>query len=81
MTNRDLAQDPHLTARGFMVELEHPVVGRRRHAGVGWQMAPSACKVRKPAPLLGADTEDILLNLLGYSPQDVARLREEGVLY
>jgi crotonobetainyl-CoA:carnitine CoA-transferase CaiB-like acyl-CoA transferase len=44
-------------------------------------MTPSECKVRKPAPLLGADTEDILESLLGYSPQEIARLREERVLY
>lgn len=81
MSNQDLAEDPHLMARGFPVELEHPVVGRRRHAGVPWQMSPSACKVRTPAPLLGADTEDLLERLLGYSPQEVARLREERVLY
>lgn len=81
MTNQDLAEEPHLIARGFMAELEHPVVGRRRHAGVPWHMSPSACKVRKPAPLLGADTEDILQSLLGYSAQEVARLREERVLY
>lgn len=81
MSNQDLAEDPHLMARGFPVELEHPVVGRRRHAGVPWQMSPSACRVRKPAPLLGADTEDILQNLLGYAPTEIARLREEKVLY
>ena len=81
MTNQDLAGDSHLSARGFMVELDHPVVGRRRHAGVPWHMSPSECKVRKPAPLLGADTEDILTGLLGYSAQEVARLREERVLY
>ena len=81
MSNQDLAEDPHLMARGFPVELEHPVVGRRRHAGVPWHMSPSECKVRKPAPLLGADTEDILEKLLGYSPQEITRLREEKVLY
>jgi len=64
-----------------MAELEHPVVGRRRHAGVPWRMWPSVCKVRKPAPLLGADTEDILQTLLGYSAREIARLREERVLY
>ncbi len=81
MSNQDLAEDPHLIARGFMVELDHPVVGRRRHAGVPWHMWPSVCKVRKPAPLLGADTEDILHTLLGYSNEQIARLREEKVLY
>ena len=81
MSNQDLAEDPHLVARGFMVELDHPVVGRRRHAGVPWHMAPSECKVQRPAPLLGADTEDILHSLLGYSAAEIARLRQEQVLY
>src|SRR5260370_4526415 len=81
MTNQDLAEDSHLMARGFMVELDHPVVGRRRHAGVPWHMTPSECKVTKPAPLLGADTEDILESLLGYSPHAIAPLRAERVLF
>jgi crotonobetainyl-CoA:carnitine CoA-transferase CaiB-like acyl-CoA transferase len=81
MNNQDLGDDPHLKARGFYVELEHPVVGRQRHAGIPWHMSPSDCRVHKPAPLLGADTEDILASLLGYSPDEIARMREERVLY
>jgi crotonobetainyl-CoA:carnitine CoA-transferase CaiB-like acyl-CoA transferase len=78
--NKDLAHDPHIKQRGFLVELEHPVVGRRIHAGVPWTMSETPCQVRRPAPLLGADTDDVLTTLLGYSADRIADLRRTGVL-
>jgi crotonobetainyl-CoA:carnitine CoA-transferase CaiB-like acyl-CoA transferase len=80
LSNKDLAFDPHLRERGFLVELDHPEVGRRVHAGVPWTMSVTPCKVRKPAPLLGADTEDVLMTLLGYSLDQIRELRDAGVL-
>jgi crotonobetainyl-CoA:carnitine CoA-transferase CaiB-like acyl-CoA transferase len=80
LSNKDLAHDPHLKQRGFLVELEHPAVGRRIHAGVPWTMSETPCQVRRPAPLLGADTDDVLTTLLGYSPDRIADLRRTGVL-
>ena len=47
MSNKDLAEDAHLTERGYLVQLEHPVVGRRIHAGIPWRMSGDA--VRRPA--------------------------------
>jgi crotonobetainyl-CoA:carnitine CoA-transferase CaiB-like acyl-CoA transferase len=80
LSNKDLAHDPHLKQRGFLVELEHPAVGRRIHAGVPWTMSETPCQVRRPAPLLGADTDDILTTLLGYSADRIADLHRTGVL-
>jgi crotonobetainyl-CoA:carnitine CoA-transferase CaiB-like acyl-CoA transferase len=37
--------------------------------------------VRAPAPLLGQDTDQVLGEVLGYSAQEIARLKEEQVLY
>jgi crotonobetainyl-CoA:carnitine CoA-transferase CaiB-like acyl-CoA transferase len=79
-TNRDVAEDPHLNARGYFVDLEHPVVGRRRHTGVPWRMSASDCRVRRPAPCLGADTDQVLREVCGYDEADVARLRAAQVL-
>jgi len=77
---KDLVEDPHMRARGYQVELPHPAVGRRIHAGIGWKMSATPCRVRKAAPMLGEDTDSILSELLGYSAGEIDRLRQEQVL-
>ena len=79
-TNRDLAEDVHLHARGFHVELAHPAVGVRRHLGVPYRMSASDCRVRRPAPCLGADTDAVLHDVCGYSTDEIAALRAADVL-
>jgi crotonobetainyl-CoA:carnitine CoA-transferase CaiB-like acyl-CoA transferase len=80
MSNKDLAEDPHLRERRFLVELEHPEVGRRIHAGIPWRMSGTPCAVRSAAPLRGADTEDVLKTLLGYTRDRVEQLRKAEIL-
>ncbi|MGH7905254.1 MAG: CaiB/BaiF CoA transferase family protein, partial [Candidatus Binataceae bacterium] len=80
MSSADLARDAHLRERGFLVELEHPEVGRRVHAGIPWKMSNSFCEVVRPAPLLGADTDDVLKQLLAYPSSRIEELRGAGVL-
>jgi crotonobetainyl-CoA:carnitine CoA-transferase CaiB-like acyl-CoA transferase len=79
-TNRDIAEDPHLNARGFFTELEHPEVGLRKLLGVPWRMSASDCRVRRPAPCLGADTDAVLREVCGYAEDEIARLRAARVL-
>ena len=81
MSNKDLATSPHLQARGYLVQKEHPEVGKRIHAGIPWQMSGTPCGVRSAAPLRGQDTEEILKGLLGFSEEQIQDLRERRVLY
>jgi crotonobetainyl-CoA:carnitine CoA-transferase CaiB-like acyl-CoA transferase len=37
--------------------------------------------VRSPAPLLGQDTDQVMRDVLGYSAEQIARLKDERVLY
>jgi crotonobetainyl-CoA:carnitine CoA-transferase CaiB-like acyl-CoA transferase len=78
--NQDLAESPHLRARGYFVEHEHPVVGRRLHAGVPWRMSASDSRVRAAAPCLGADTDQVLRDVCDYDDAAIARLRAADVL-
>ncbi len=78
--NKYLAEDPHLRARKYFVELDHPEVGVRQHCGIPWRMSATPCEVRAPAPLLGQHTDEILTGLLGYSAADVETLRKKGAL-
>jgi crotonobetainyl-CoA:carnitine CoA-transferase CaiB-like acyl-CoA transferase len=80
LNNRDVASDAHLRARGFLHERNHPEIGPRTHAGVPWTMSATPCTVRAAAPVLGADTDSILSKLLGYSTEQIAQLRADGVL-
>jgi benzylsuccinate CoA-transferase BbsF subunit len=79
--NKYLAdEDPHLRARDYWVRLEHPEVGLRQHAGVPWKMSRTPTEVRAPAPTIGQHTDEILTSLLGYSADDLTRLRAQGAL-
>jgi benzylsuccinate CoA-transferase BbsF subunit len=80
MSNKDLAEDPHLHARGYLVQLDHPDVGRRVHAGIPWKMSDTPCRVKAPAPLLGADSEAVLTSLLNLTAAELAHLRKVEAL-
>lgn len=80
ITNKELAEDEHLRSRPFFATLEHPEVGVRQHAGVPWHFSDTPCQVRRPAPCLGQDTEDVLQRVLGYSVDEVAALKDNEVL-
>ncbi len=81
MANYMLDGDPHLAARDFWVEKEHPEVGVRRHAGIPWRMSETPCEVWRAAPKLGQDNEYVFGELLGMSGQQIADLVERKVIY
>jgi CoA:oxalate CoA-transferase len=79
-TAREVAHDPHLEARGFWVDVDHPRRGKTRvpisairlHTG-------GKSEIRRPAPTLGQHTDAVLGELLGLKADELARLREEKV--
>ncbi len=79
-TSRDLADDPHLRERGFLVALEHAEGGMLTEPGIPWHMSGTPCRVRRAAPPLGCDTDDVLSRLLGYSPDKIAALRRDEIV-
>jgi crotonobetainyl-CoA:carnitine CoA-transferase CaiB-like acyl-CoA transferase len=81
MTPKDLAEDPHLAERGLFETLDHEEVGRRQHAGIPWRLTNSPNGVKAPAPLLGADTDSVLTELLHYTPKHLKTLRDDKVIY
>ena len=57
---REVFEDPHTLAREMMVELEHPVEGTVRALGIPVKLSATPGRVRRPAPLLGEHTEEVL---------------------
>ena len=81
MTSEDLLSDPHLEARGFLETKPHPEVGARKHTGIPYSLRRRPNGVRKAAPVLGADTSEVLSEALGYSEEDIHALIHSKVLY
>ncbi len=75
---KEVAEDPHLRARGMVVEEHHPLLGDLLTLGTPIRVSGEAFVVRS-APALGEHTGEILASL-GYTNEEVAQLRAEGVL-
>jgi crotonobetainyl-CoA:carnitine CoA-transferase CaiB-like acyl-CoA transferase len=80
MSNKDMATDPHLETRGYLVRKDHPEFSPRVHAGVPWHMSDTPCEVRTAAPLRGQHTDEVLAELLGMSEAEIGQLRDGQVL-
>lgn len=81
LSSQGMLEDPQLNERGFFVRLPHAEVGAQAHAGMPWKFTNAPNGVRAPAPLLGQDTDSVLHDLLGYSTDEIAQMKETKVLY
>jgi crotonobetainyl-CoA:carnitine CoA-transferase CaiB-like acyl-CoA transferase len=52
--------DPHIVARGMVVETEHPAAGTIRTLGIPVKMSDTPGALRRPAPRLGEHTAEVL---------------------
>lgn len=59
-TAEDLLNDPVFAERGFWVEVEHAVMGKVKMPGRPFIMYDTPWELRRPAPLLGEHTEEVL---------------------
>ncbi|MBI3249917.1 MAG: CoA transferase [Deltaproteobacteria bacterium] len=81
MNSKDLTEDAHLHARGFFTKLLHAEVGEKTHTGIPWILANASNGVRAAAPLLGEHTDEVMRTVLGRSDEEIAKLKEEKILY
>ncbi|HLK11031.1 MAG TPA: CoA transferase [Candidatus Binatia bacterium] len=75
----DHRADPHLLGRGALVRIEDPEVGSVLHVANPLRFSDMPVAPARPAPRLGADTEAVLVEVLGLEPAEVRRLVAEGV--
>ncbi|MBI4641242.1 MAG: CoA transferase [Candidatus Tectomicrobia bacterium] len=75
----ELLKDPHCQARGFFPEIDHPATGKLIYPGAPFKMSENRWESDR-APLLGEHNREIYCQRLGYSKEDVVKLREMGII-
>ena len=78
LSMKEIAEDPSLRQTGTIVEVEHPTRGTYLTVGNPIKLSDSPTDVTR-SPLLGEHTDEVLMQL-GYSADDLARLRAERVI-
>ena len=76
----DLPDDPQVRANDYVVEYEHPALGNMTLLGMPVKLSKTPGEPRGHAPEFGEHTELLMTELLGYSWDEVARLREANVI-
>ena len=74
----DIVRDPQVEARKVVLEMRHPRAGTIRAFAPPFRSLHER-ETHAPAPLLGEHTDAVLAEL-GYSTEQIARLRREGAV-
>lgn len=75
-----MLEDPHVKARGVIQSVEHPSAGTVKSPGFPVKLSKTPGTIRRAAPQLGQHNEEVLTQLLGYTREQVADLRKDGVI-
>lgn len=78
-TPKEAANDPQARSSGFIISYDHPVHGRIEQLASPINMSETPATYRLPAPEFGQHTEEVLLEF-GYSWEDIARFKDEGII-
>ena len=77
LSMKEIAEDMSLRETGTIVEVDHPERGKYLSVGCPIKMSDSPVEVTR-SPLLGEHTSEILADVLGYSAEEIAELKEVG---
>ena len=75
----EMADDPQVEALGLMLDLEHAVTGPERMMGPVLRLRSGAGGSPLASPALGGHTDKVL-GELGFSPEELAALRQAGTI-
>jgi crotonobetainyl-CoA:carnitine CoA-transferase CaiB-like acyl-CoA transferase len=63
----------------MVVTMQHPAEGEIRGLGIPVKLSSTPGQIRRPAPMLGEHTDELLAGL-GYSAADISALRDQGAV-
>jgi crotonobetainyl-CoA:carnitine CoA-transferase CaiB-like acyl-CoA transferase len=79
-TTEELVLHPHLAARSFWVDLPTARAGTLKVPGAPYVFSETPWALRRRAPELGEHNSEVLIGRLGFSPEELAALRQTGII-
>ena len=79
-TIAEAAEQPHLKARDYFFDIEHPDLGRIRNLGAPFKLPASPGGPLRPSPRLGQHNAEVYGQLLGLRAEQIAALQGKGVI-
>jgi crotonobetainyl-CoA:carnitine CoA-transferase CaiB-like acyl-CoA transferase len=78
-SSQDLFNSPQYKARGFFVDIDHPRAGKLTYPGTPLRMGDLPWQHER-APLLGEHNAEIYCGRLGYTREELVKLKESGII-
>ena len=75
-----VVEHPQVKARRSFIELEHPRVGKVRTVRSPVRLSRTPSEIRRPSPLQGQHTREVLREVLDMEPEEIAGLEKAGVV-
>jgi crotonobetainyl-CoA:carnitine CoA-transferase CaiB-like acyl-CoA transferase len=79
-TLSDLVSDPQVLANDYIVEFPHPSRGPTKMLGVPVRLSRTPGSIRLPAPEFGQHTEEVLLEVCGYTWKEISEMKDQEVI-
>jgi crotonobetainyl-CoA:carnitine CoA-transferase CaiB-like acyl-CoA transferase len=76
----DLLNDPQLTARGFIQEIDRAFIGKHPQPSLPFREGETPLAIRSAPPTLGEHNSEILKDLLGLSEAEIEQLVRDGII-
>ncbi|MFH1349901.1 MAG: CoA transferase [Pseudomonadota bacterium] len=76
----DLQNDPQVLENGYLVDFEHPTLGRIKLPGYPVHFSESWAGITSAAPDLGEHTEEVLMDAGGYTGEEISQFKKQQVI-
>jgi len=76
----ELTSDPQILANEYITDVDHPTLGRVKMLGLPVKFSETSASIRECAPNFGQHTEEVLMSVLGYTWEDIEKLKDEEVI-
>ena len=78
-TPLEVSNDPQALANNYFIGVQHPEWGAIKMVGFPWNFSETPAQWQRKAPEFGQHSEEILSEI-GYSKDDIAKLKEEDII-